>query len=349
MKKGLLTVFAMLFGMLASQHISAAIYNNASAYSKDIVDKHFAGRGPDKEFKFAVEEMTYDISSGEEFVMPELLNPHKLTINAYPYCDNTEAMTIVRDEVTHELKSVKVNPSFIGDVHIVATAKKSSKYGESTAECLLHIVNSAIAERIIFTSDDFETQKGNENGWHEESMYDVWSCQCSTGWYTNTWYKGITSYTYCDLVSPDITLAEGVNKIELIQALGGFTNPEADAQLLVREAGTAEWTVMEGMVYEHEGSSYDYYAAGAMSIPEELHGKTVQFAFRFGTDGSTNDPHWAIREVRLLKVAGDTPTAIDGIELKYDGNDAVYDLMGRRVANPADGIYVINGKKVVIR
>ena len=41
-----------------------------------------------------------------------------------------------------------------------------------------------------------------------------------------------------------------------------------------------------------------------------------------------------------------------GIEInKVDGseaNDMVYDLQGRRVANPSNGIYIVNGKKVVM-
>lgn len=345
MKKVLLTVCAFTFAMIASQNALAAV----SADSQEIVNPCYGERGPDKDFKFAVEEMTYDIASGEPFVMPELLNPHKLTIDSYPFCDNTTAMTIEMDEKTHEIKSVTINPVFVGDVKIYATAKKSSKYGPSTASFVLHIVNSSIAERIIFTSDDYESQKGNDNGWYEESPYGVWGCQCSEGWYTNTWYKGISGFTYCDLVSPEMTLAEGVNHVELIQAIGGFANPESDAQVLVKEAGSVEWTVLEGMVYEHEGSSYDFYAAGAMRIPDELQGKTVKFAFRFGTDGSTNDPHWAVREFRLLKIADDTPTSIEGVETSAEADNTVYDLMGRRVANPSNGIYIINGKKVVMR
>ena len=31
------------------------------------------------------------------------------------------------------------------------------------------------------------------------------------------------------------------------------------------------------------------------------------------------------------------------------GETVVYDLFGRRVANPSNGIYIINGKKTVVR
>ena len=31
-----------------------------------------------------------------------------------------------------------------------------------------------------------------------------------------------------------------------------------------------------------------------------------------------------------------------------EGDDKVYDLQGRRVANPSNGIYIVNGKKVIM-
>ena len=44
--------------------------------------------------------------------------------------------------------------------------------------------------------------------------------------------------------------------------------------------------------------------------------------------------------------------AATGIEMNNvggnEGNDKVYDLQGRRVANPSNGIYIVNGKKVIM-
>ena len=350
MKRRILSVFMLTSALFASQNIFAGNTMYQQANNDDtVIESRLAGRGPDKDFKFDVEEMTYDVASGEEFVLPTLLNPHKLTIDSYPTPDNQEqAITIIRDEKTHEVKSIKVNKSFIGDFHIYATAKKSSKYGESSAKCLVHFINSAIVERIDFTSTDFETQQGNTNGWSQSSQYDVWRCQCTEGWYINTYGQYFSGYAQCYLVSPEMQLAEGVNKVELIQSLTGFDNPERDAQFLIKEAGAAEWTVIEGMVYEHEGGSYDFYSTGHLNIPAELQGKNVQFAFMFGTD-SDKPYRWAIKEVRLLKVEEDTPTAIQGVEVKDNADNTVYDLMGRRVFNPTKGIYVVNGKKVIIK
>ena len=42
-------------------------------------------------------------------------------------------------------------------------------------------------------------------------------------------------------------------------------------------------------------------------------------------------------------------TGIDFIENKATGEvKVIYDLSGRRVANPSKGLYIVNGKKVII-
>ena len=53
-------------------------------------------------------------------------------------------------------------------------------------------------------------------------------------------------------------------------------------------------------------------------------------------------------EVKLF--IGDTPTSIDaihGLEIVNDG--AIYDLSGKRVNKAVKGIYIINGKKVMMK
>ena len=43
-------------------------------------------------------------------------------------------------------------------------------------------------------------------------------------------------------------------------------------------------------------------------------------------------------------------TTIKGVEAgNVAENGAIFDLQGRRVANPIKGLYIVNGKKVVIK
>ncbi len=42
-------------------------------------------------------------------------------------------------------------------------------------------------------------------------------------------------------------------------------------------------------------------------------------------------------------------TAIEGVKAQYGEDDVIYNLRGQRVTNPTRGVYIINGKKVVIK
>ena len=53
--------------------------------------------------------------------------------------------------------------------------------------------------------------------------------------------------------------------------------------------------------------------------------------------------------VRELRVMFDDETAITGISEKIEATEGYYDLSGRRVAKPTRGLYIVNGKKVVIK
>lgn len=53
-----------------------------------------------------------------------------------------------------------------------------------------------------------------------------------------------------------------------------------------------------------------------------------------------------------VKLIFDTPTGIEEVEStnnEVHSTDVVYDLQGRRVATPAKGIYIVNGKKVYVK
>ena len=47
--------------------------------------------------------------------------------------------------------------------------------------------------------------------------------------------------------------------------------------------------------------------------------------------------------------AGDTPTAIDGIEGSQNANGRIYNMAGQRVAKTTKGLYIVNGKKIAVK
>ena len=44
-----------------------------------------------------------------------------------------------------------------------------------------------------------------------------------------------------------------------------------------------------------------------------------------------------------------TGTGIENSEFNIQNSELIYDLQGRRVANPTKGVYIKNSKKVVIK
>ncbi|MBR2319005.1 MAG: DUF4091 domain-containing protein [Bacteroidaceae bacterium] len=45
----------------------------------------------------------------------------------------------------------------------------------------------------------------------------------------------------------------------------------------------------------------------------------------------------------------DAETGVEEVDSECEGTEVVYDLLGRRVENPTKGLYIINGKKVLVR
>lgn len=45
----------------------------------------------------------------------------------------------------------------------------------------------------------------------------------------------------------------------------------------------------------------------------------------------------------------DAATGIEDVKVETEGEGVIYDLMGRKVENPAQGIYIKNGKKFIVR
>jgi hypothetical protein len=77
--------------------------------------------------------------------------------------------------------------------------------------------------------------------------------------------------------------------------------------------------------------------------------------FKVGpVDGNANsyypycDAPFSAAELWILEEVG-TATGIEDIKDENGNVTGVYDLQGRKVENPSKGIYIINGKKTLIK
>lgn len=64
----------------------------------------------------------------------------------------------------------------------------------------------------------------------------------------------------------------------------------------------------------------------------------------YNTDGEAYANIWRLRPAKPLSATG-----IDSAEQTNTQPGAIYDLSGRRVTKPAKGLYIMNGKKVIVR
>jgi hypothetical protein len=76
---------------------------------------------------------------------------------------------------------------------------------------------------------------------------------------------------------------------------------------------------------------------------------------RAETLGSEGDNTFEMGDVSAVLVnSGNISTGVENVMIdanvtvNYE-NDVIYDLYGRRVANPGTGIYIVNGRKMVIK
>ena len=142
-----------------------------------------------------------------------------------------------------------------------------------------------------------------------------------------------------DKVFTDWTPAELAKQVE--------TDPKAEL-----EDGTITWTAVDGAtvyaIYDGEtllglvfnGTSFDVSdTQGAPSLDEEVTDNTTTYAIRVG-----NIMGGLSEDFPVTKTTG-----IKNLNVDQNGELKVYDLQGRRVNTTTKGVYIINGKKVVVK
>ena len=173
-------------------------------------------------------------------------------------------------------------------------------------------------------------------------------------------YTAIT-YTLTFLVEGDtiqtVDLMEG-DAIEYpqVEEREGYTFAW-DKELAVMPAeattitGTYTANIYKVTYMDGETVVASYEVAYGESLPEApVYNRENDQEFTYTFEGWQGDVFTTMpaHDVVYTAIIKSTPTAIDAI-LASDGQLKVYDLQGRRVERPVKGIYVINGKKVMIK
>ena len=126
----------------------------------------------------------------------------------------------------------------------------------------------------------------------------------------------------------------------------GVTEVDVTGNLLV---GTA-------VEKEFNGAGYKFYLFGKGAVGQGFYyqtgrdGNSIKLpAHRAGLKLSASGPDFAPAKELIFNFDDATTTGINNVQPAVEKkNDVIYDLQGRRVTNPSRGIYIVNGKKVVI-
>ena len=161
--------------------------------------------------------------------------------------------------------------------------------------------------------------------------------------------EGSKKYNY--LYKEAVTMANGEIKtndhyaftIEAVE--GGYTIKDAYGRYLYTKDDTYKnFNVSATMPEAGAVWTITFSETGEATITNVLSSKYVQYSAQYNSYGAYPDAQGTLPT--LYEEAGDT-------SVEFITNDTeetiIYDLLGRRVSKPTRGIYIINGKKVVMK
>lgn len=135
-------------------------------------------------------------------------------------------------------------------------------------------------------------------------------------------------------------------KMSFSQAANYFkTTPFSDqCKVLVREAGEQDWTTLTLPVVP-AGNSFTFASSGDIDL-SAYNGKKIEVGFSY----SSTTAQAGTWEIQNLRIFGDRDDATGiGTLNAAPAQEVIYDLSGRRVQKAVKGVYIINGKKVLVK
>ena len=382
---------------------------------KNFIVKGMMPKKADAGLSYGIEEYNYILGGDEAFEAPVLQNPNNLPV--FYSSSNPTVATIDTDG--------NVNIIGQGTTTISAYSKETLEYGPGVASYTLNVID----QTIVYNANFYENMCGfkQESATSDaEVFYRGWD-----GYLMADAYYKISSMNTFYFVSPEFTLDAVGNTVSLEQKNLYFVNVEEEAQLVIREAGSAEWEIIPITYSDNE----DWARTAEIAIPAKYNGKSVQMAFKYTADGNATCGQWCIKDLTVKRVLGKADPEIafesdaveyviggeeafvapalvnpNGVDVRYASDNAevatvneltgevtiigegaatitatseetdtyksatasytitvsiatgiegitaddlengkVYDLQGRRVSKLGKGVFIVNGKKVVIR
>jgi hypothetical protein len=159
--------------------------------------------------------------------------------------------------------------------------------------------------------------------------------------------QGVTAY-----FAGETQIADGIEFIPLTEC-GTNVIAANTAVILAAENGTYNIGVGgEAAALEGENLLSGVLKSKSVSGSNIYTLKNGEFAKRTGSTGTiaANTAYYtADSSAATLPVKKGETTGIENVKGESEKVKAIYDLQGRKVANPSNGIYIIDGQKVLVK
>ena len=251
------------------------------------------------DLEWDVKELNTTFPQEPGFIQPVLNNPHKLPV---VLTTSNEGVAIV------DPSTGTIHIQGLGIATITATSAENDDYkaGKATTTLVVTDITKVFAASFALNNCDF-TEEGTTGVWKWED-----GCMKAAG-------KGlVSSNSECFIVSPEMTLGADGNFLKFEHICKNFSNPEEQAVVLIREAGSNTWNGVGAMWYTKDGVE-GFISTGLVRIPKAFNGKNVQLGFKYVTDGNNNAGEWSVRNLIVTKniVKQDANISYDVEEVKY--------------------------------
>lgn len=215
------------------------------------------------------------------------------------------------------------------------------------------VEDTTTVDEAIYTND--MTTQGDlliEQGELPEGLSYVWNFGAQYGAKASSYVGGQNYEVESYLVTPTIDLTNIKEAtLSFDQCINKFfTNVNEEATLWVREVSAStrakavsEWTQITISYPEITTGNWSAFETQNVDLGA-YDGKQIQIGFKY-VGNSAGAGTW---EIKNVKVDGQTASAIQSVATKAQTN-AIFDLQGRRVEKAVKGIYIIGGKKVIVK
>lgn len=257
---------------------------------------------------------------------------------------STTEYTVTGEKTDYELEyvtvagSAKFSPA--ANSQIVSMTITTGEIGDNPEPTPEPTEGVTIYQGLVGNADDWEIIEGEL----PEGITYVWKWD-NYGYMKASAYVSGKKYTVtADLVSPVIDLTDYTNITATFDHAARYQTTLKDlCKFGIRVVDSQDNLVNLPIENWPAEGGWVFVSAGEFDI-NAYAGKKVQFIFTYGADENDGADTW---EIKNFTVKGDKDSGVEGVIVDAEAAPVYYNMQGVRVAEPANGLYIVKrGNKV---